>query len=248
MEPIIHIHNATKRYSKHTVFNRLNLAIGQGDCFALAGENGAGKSTLIKCILDFIELDQGAIKINGQANQIPLSRSNIAYLPERFNPPYYLTGKSFLNYIASLWQEEFDHKAITNTFEAIELDSEVLTRSVRTLSKGTIQKLGLAACFISHKSLLILDEPMSGLDPKARVLVKTLIASLKEQNRCVFFSSHLLADVDEVASRIAILHRGALVYDGSPQDCRARYQTKNLELAYICCIEANPPLTKTSPR
>ena len=238
MKPIIHIHNATKRYSNHTVFSGLNLTIRQGDCFALAGENGAGKSTLIKCILDFIEVDQGAIKISGQPNKTPQSRSSIAYLPERFNPPYYLTGKSFLNYISSLWQEKFDPKTISETFEAIELDSQVLTRSVRTLSKGTIQKLGLAACFISRKSLLILDEPLSGLDPKARVLVKALLASLKEQNRCVFFSSHLLADVDEFASRIAILHRGALVYDGSPQDCRARYQTENLERAYISCIES----------
>lgn len=241
MEAVIQISKASKCYAKKKVFENLNLQIIQGDCFALTGENGAGKSTLIKCILDFIELDQGAITVCKQPNTAPLSRLGIAYLPERFTPPYYLTGKSFLNYAADLWQVRIEKKAIDHTFNALDLDPSALSRSVKSLSKGMTQKLGLAACFLSRKPLLLLDEPMSGLDPKARVQVKEMISSLKQENRSVLFTSHLLADVDDMASRIAILHQGRVVYDGTPQACRNKHHAKSLEQAYIHCIETQRP-------
>ena len=100
------------------------------------------------------------------------------------------------------------------------------------------QKLGLAACFLSRKDLIILDEPMSGLDPKARILVKRYLQSLKEQGHTLFFSTHMLADVAELCDRMGILHEGRLRFIGSPGACCEAFGAESLEQAYLNCIAA----------
>ncbi len=99
------------------------------------------------------------------------------------------------------------------------------------------QKLGLASCLLSGKSLLILDEPMSGLDPRARVLFKNQLAKLKQQGATLFFSSHVLADVEEMADTMAVLHNSKIYFSGSPEAFKQQYQGKNVEQAYMNCIE-----------
>lgn len=238
MAQVLSIFHAHKSFSNQNIFSDLTLCMETGDCVALVGENGAGKSTLIKSILDFISLDQGEITIAGIPSQSNLSRTNIAYLPERFNPPYFLTGNSFFSYMADLWGEQFTATQVHEMLSALCLDQSMLSKSVRNLSKGMCQKLGLAACFVSQKELLILDEPMSGLDPKARVLVKNQISNLRKQNRSVLFSSHLLSDVEQLATRIAILHRARFAYIGTPKECLQKFHATNLEQAYIHCIDS----------
>jgi len=94
----------------------------------------------------------------------------------------------------------------------------------------------LAACFLSQAEIFILDEPMSGLDPKARALLKRQLAQLKQAGKTVFFSSHVLADVEEICDRMAILHDGKLAFVGTPAECRMSYQAYTLEAAYLACI------------
>ena len=108
--------------------------------------------------------------------------------------------------------------------------------SVGRLSKGMTQKLGLASCLLSRKTLLILDEPMSGLDPKARVLFKRQLFRLKEQGVTIFFSSHVLADVDELADKMAVLHKSRILYQGTSAEFKHTYNGTNLEDAYINCV------------
>jgi ABC-type multidrug transport system ATPase subunit len=108
---------------------------------------------------------------------------------------------------------------------------------VRKYSKGMTQKLGLAACLLAGKQALVLDEPMSGLDPKARALFKAQLATVREADTTVFFSSHALADVEELCDRLAILHAGALRFAGSPAECRERFGGETLEQAFLHCIE-----------
>ena len=122
-------------------------------------------------------------------------------------------------------------------FARLDLDRGALTRAARTYSKGMTQKLGLCACLLSRKSLQILDEPMSGLDPKARALLKRELRSLREQGRTVFFSSHALADVEELCDRLAVVDAGRLRFTGSPRELMAKYACTNVEEAFLACID-----------
>jgi ABC-2 type transport system ATP-binding protein len=146
------------------------LEVPAGEVFGLVGENGAGKTTLIKCLLDFCEVDAGAIEIFGVRHRLTAARARLAFVPERFNPPFYLTGRDFLQYLARLHRVPYDDSRVEAVFQALDLDQSALARPARTYSKGMTQKLGLAACLLSNKELYVLDEPTSGLDPKARAL------------------------------------------------------------------------------
>ncbi len=225
-----------KRYGKKTALRGVSLDIAGGEFFGLVGMNGAGKTTLIKCLFDFCAVDQGTIDIFGVSNRRTESRRPIAFLPERFMPPYYLTGRDFLGYALKLQGIAYDQAEAEATLRSLDLDPSALTRPVRSYSKGMTQKLGLSACFMARKDLYILDEPMSGLDPKARALLKARLQAMRSSNRTLFFSSHALADVEEICDRMAILHDGELRFVGSPAQCRAEYGTDTLEQAFMKCI------------
>ncbi|MGH9576127.1 MAG: AAA family ATPase, partial [Terriglobales bacterium] len=114
-----------------------------------------------------------------------------------------------------------------------------LERPVRQLSKGMTQKLGLAACFLQDRDLYVLDEPMSGLDPAGRLAVKSVLTRLNRSGRALFFTSHVLSDVEELCSAIAVLERGRLRFRGAPADLRRRYGEDNLERAFLKCIRSD---------
>jgi ABC-2 type transport system ATP-binding protein len=226
----------TKRYGAASALADVSFRVEPGECFALAGVNGAGKTTLIKCLLDFCEFDAGSIEILGVPHSETRSRQAIVFLPERFTPPFYLTGRNFLAYMMRLHELAYDRPRVTSVLEALDLNPNALAKPVRALSKGMTQKLGLAACLLSRKQLYILDEPLSGLDPRARALAKQQIRQLKSQGRTVFFTSHALADIAELCDRMAILHDGQLRFTGSPDTlCRA-YAGADLEQAFLRCI------------
>lgn len=226
-----------KRYASKVVLDKLDLEIKQGEFFGLVGMNGSGKSTLIKAILDLIGIDSGSVSIQGRSHRMVSSRENIAYLPDRFSPPVHLRGQDFIQYMLRLHGTVCDQQQIDNILDGLELDKAVMQESVNKLSKGMTQKLGLASCLLSGKTLLILDEPMSGLDPRARVLFKKQLANLKQQGATVFFSSHVLADVEEMADTMAVLHNSKIYFSGSPESFKQQYQGENVEQAYMNCIE-----------
>ncbi|MBT8135036.1 MAG: ABC transporter ATP-binding protein, partial [Gammaproteobacteria bacterium] len=165
------------------------------------------------------------------------ARDNIAYLPDRFSPPVHLRGQDFIQYMLRLHGSDSNKQQIEEILDGLELDKTVMQESVNKLSKGMTQKLGLASCLLSGKSLLILDEPMSGLDPRARFLFKQQLAQLKQQGATVFFSSHVLADVEEMADSMAVLHDSRIYFSGTPDDFKRQYQAENVEQAYMNCIE-----------
>lgn len=233
---VIESKNLTKSYGTKKVLNEINLSVNQGEFFGLVGMNGGGKSTMIKSMLDLVAIDSGEITLFGESHRQVASRENIAYLPDRFSPPPHLKGNDFLHYMLELQSRDCSDEKINKVLDALELDKASMRSSVSRLSKGMTQKLGLAACLLSDKQLLMLDEPMSGLDPKARVLFKTELHNKKQQGVTVFFSSHVLADVDELADRIAVLHAGKLMYVGSTEGLKEKYKTDTLEDAYMHCI------------
>jgi ABC-2 type transport system ATP-binding protein len=130
----------------------------------------------------------------------------------------------------------YDPGRVSDLFSELELERDALEKPVRTLSKGMAQKLGLAACFQLPRDLYVLDEPMSGLDPAARVAVKSVLRRLAAEGRTLFFTSHVLADVDELCSSIAVLERGRVRWRGAPAALCERYGEPDLEHAFMKCI------------
>jgi ABC-2 type transport system ATP-binding protein len=205
----------------------------------LTGVNGAGKTTLIKCLLDFCELDSGAIEVHGLEHRRPQARSHLAFLPERFTAPYFLTGREFVAMMLELFGCRYEEESVRAMFAALDLDSAALDKPVREYSKGMTQKLGLAACFLSQRELYVLDEPMSGLDPLARTRARELLSKLKAEGRTLLLTSHSLADIEEICDQITILHNATLAYAGTFGGLRERYEESSLERAFLKCIEAH---------
>lgn len=226
----------TKSYGKFPVLAGIGLNIAAGTGFGLVGANGAGKTTLIKCMLDFCSIDAGSIRIFGVPHTSTGARSRLAFVPERFVLPHYLTCREFFKLTFSLTGTRFLSSRVEGLLDELALDRSTLDRPVRQLSKGMTQKLGLAACFLVERDIYVLDEPMSGLDPASRVAVKSVLARLTREGRTLFFTSHVLTDVEELCSSIAILDHGAIRFDGSPSGLCERYGEPNLESAFIRCI------------
>jgi ABC-2 type transport system ATP-binding protein len=227
-----------KSYGSKRVLDNIDLEVPAGHFYGLVGINGSGKTTMIKAILDLIAIDDGLIHMFGQSHREVSARQQLAYLPDRFSPPVHLSSRDFIQYMLELHDSTQGEKEILQMLDKLGLDREIMAQSVGRLSKGMTQKLGLVTCLLSRKTLLILDEPMSGLDPKARVLFKKQLFSLKKQGVTVFFSSHVLADVDELADRMAVLHQGRILHQGAVAEFKRKYNGENLEQAYITCVDA----------
>jgi ABC-type multidrug transport system ATPase subunit len=239
--PALRFRQLVKHYSDKPVLNGVDLDIAPGECVALAGVNGAGKTSLFKCLLDFLALDSGTIEIFGASHRQPAARAVLSYLPERFAPPYYLTGNEFLRTMFRLHGQTWDGARVDAMLAALDLDPTAMLASVRGYSKGMTQKLGLAACMLPGKPLLLLDEPMSGLDPKARAQLKACLMAQRRGGTTILFSTHALADVDEIGDRLAILDGGTLRFTGSPDQCREEYGGTTLEQAFLNCLAQPKP-------
>ena len=234
--PALHVAALAKRYGEFEALSGVDLDVAPGEAFGLVGANGAGKTTLIKCMLDLTACDSGAVEIFGVAARNPAARRRLAYLPERFNPPHYLRAREFLAMMLELAGARYDPSHVLGILDQLELDRGALEQPVRSLSKGMTQKLGLAGCFVVPRDLYVLDEPMSGLDPAARVAVKSALRRLAAEGRTLFFTSHVLADVEELCTAIAVLERGRVRFRGAPAALCARYADPSLERAFMRCI------------
>jgi len=236
MTDLLSFQNVAKTFAGQSILKDFSLNIPPGEYFALAGANGAGKTTLIKMALDLIRADSGEVRLFGLTSTQVASRENLIYLPERFSVPAYLTGTEYIQFVLGMYALKYNAVTTKKACERLDLDPHVLNKKVSEYSKGMSQKLGLMACFLAERQLLILDEPMSGLDPKARYLVKQYLTELKQTGTTVFYSTHMLADAEDLCDRVGILDGGNLRYEGTPQDCMQAYAAKNLEEAYMRCV------------
>ena len=212
------------------------LEVRAGEIFGLVGTNGAGKTTCIKCLLDLCHIDAGWIEIFGRPASTPESRRPLVYLPERFLPPQHLRGREFLDFMARMHGVEPNPARMHEVLAALDLAPATLDQPVGDYSKGMAQKLGLAACFLPGKPLLVFDEPMSGLDPKARVLARRFLSGLRAGGATVFFSTHLLADAGGLCDRMGVLHDGTMRFTGPPARLRERFPAATLEESWLACI------------
>lgn len=221
---MIHIENVYKtftleRRSKVPAVQGLSLDVAKGEVFGCIGPNGAGKSTTIKLLLDLIRPDRGTISINGLSTTDEASRAMVGYLPEN---PYlyeYLTASEYLAFAARLSGLKSGVMAERRgvLLEKLKL-TQAAHRRISTYSKGMQQRTAIAAALIHNPELVILDEPMSGLDPLGRKLIFDLIDELKGQGKTIFISSHVLTDIERLCDRVGIIVQGHLSFEGAVKD------------------------------
>ncbi len=245
--PALRARGVVKRFGARTALGGLDLEVPACAAFALVGSNGAGKTTLIKCLLDLSRPESGTIELFGTPSRATDARRRVAYLPERFSPPHYLLGREFFALYERLAGTRIDPQRRAAMCEELELERAALERPVRQLSKGMTQKLGLIACLLVERDLYVLDEPLSGLDPASRAAVKAVLVRLAAQRRTLFFTSHVLADVEELCASLAILERGRILFRGSPDELRGRYSGVDLEQAFIRCTRQSKREARAQP-
>ena len=210
----------------------LSLAVERGEIFGFLGENGAGKSTTMKLLMRLIYPTTGRAAILGRDINDVSMHARIGYLPEH---PYfydYLTAREFLEYCAELFgYTRTDCRQRTEDLLAlVRLDEASWDKQLRKFSKGMLQRVGLAQALVNDPEVVFLDEPMSGLDPVGRREVRDLIASLRQRGATVFLCSHILADIEVLCDRAAILQKGRLAHVGRLEDLRRRAGTRAMEL------------------
>jgi len=190
----------------------LNLSIGQGEVFGFLGPNGAGKSTTIKCLMGLIKPTYGTATIMGEPIGSVASRMKVGFLPE--NPAFYdyLSAEEYLLFVGGIFKMPAALLA-RRTEEMLKLLElwDARKRPMRGYSKGMVQRVGLAQVLLHDPDLYILDEPMSGLDPLGRALVKNIIIDLKKRGKSVFFSTHITDDVEKVCDRVGVINKGQLL-------------------------------------
>lgn len=220
----VEIKNLTKDYQvgflkKRTLraLDGLSLEVRRGEIFGFLGPNGAGKTTTLKILMQLIFPTNGSAKILEQPLDDAATRALVGYLPE--NPYFYdyLTGQELLEYSAALFNipKPLARMRAGELLERVGLESERSNRQLRKYSKGMLQRIGIAQALINDPEIIFMDEPMSGLDPIGRREVRDLMLSLRKQNKTIFFSSHILSDVEVLCDRAAILMNGKLVNHGT---------------------------------
>lgn len=232
MTTAIKTSNLNKCYKKGVwgqkieALSALNLEVRQGEVFGFIGSNGAGKSTTIKILMGLIRPSAGQAWLFDKQVNDPWARGRVGYLSE--HPHFYdfLTPLELFQMLGAI--RRMEAKLIRQRGEEL-LNlvslSEAANRRIRGFSKGMVQRLGIAAALLGNPELLILDEPMSGLDPLGRHLVATIIRDLQQQGKTIFFSTHIIPDIETLCDRVGILVRGHQKYTGSIQE--ALYPTGN---------------------
>jgi len=225
MAPVLEVSHLARSYranlslKKYWILRDLSFSVEQGEIFGFIGPNGAGKTTTIKLIMDLVSPDAGSIRILGEPHQSVAVKKRLGFLPE--NPYFYdyLTAAEFLDFYGRLFgfPREVRRARTDAMLQRVGLANR-RDRQLRKFSKGMLQRLGLAQALLNEPEFVILDEPMSGLDPVGRREVRDIILSLKAAGRTVFFSTHILSDTELICDRVGILSKGELKAVGRVSD------------------------------
>jgi ABC-2 type transport system ATP-binding protein len=216
------------------VLDNITFSVPQGTTFGVLGPNGAGKTTTMKIILGLLKPTSGEVNIMGKHSTDKKSREQIGYMPE--NPYFYsyLNGYELLSFCAELLglQGKKKKERVEELLDLVGMSSRAYTRLGKS-SKGMLQRISIAQALINDPEFLLLDEPMSGLDPLGRKEIKDIILSLKARNKTIFFNSHILSDVEDLCDSIAILKMGKLVASDTLENIRQLKGFNTLEEFFI---------------
>jgi ABC-type multidrug transport system ATPase subunit len=218
-ETLITVEEVTKRYGNIIAVNNVSLSISRGEVYSLIGANGAGKSTLIRMIVGITDPDAGRVIICGDdlTSRAPNTKRHLGYLPEELILYERLTGNEYLHLIAGL--RDADTSRIPEEIDFFEL-SHVENKLVGGYSLGMRKKLGLAAAMTGTPDVLILDEPLNGLDVEMMRKLRLRIEGERKAGRAVLVSSHVMSFVERVSDRVGVMRAGRLVAENSPSELR----------------------------
>ena len=223
--PAITTTDLTKRYDAETAVHGLNLKIQDGEVYGFLGPNGAGKSTTISLLMDYVRPTEGSARILGldPREDVVEIHQRVGILPDRFSVYDRLTGRRHLNYV-------IDSKNASDSPEDLLTRvglGDAIDRQAGAYSNGMQQRLGLAMALVGEPDLLILDEPFTGLDPHGARTIRDLVYEENDRGATVFFSSHVLGQVELVCDRIGILNQGELIAEGRIDDLREQVDVES---------------------
>ncbi len=229
-----------------TALDNVSFSVPEGSMVGFLGANGAGKTTSLKIIMDFIRPTGGSVQFSETLgkNKLEVFR-NIGFLPER---PYFypnLTGEDFLIFMGQLSDMKVSEikEQITLWSPRFKID-HALKRELKTYSKGMLQRIGFLSTIIHHPKIIILDEPLSGLDPIGRKELKDVIVEVHKQGKTVFFSTHIVPDIEEICDRVIFLKEGKLTYDGPVGSLMKQAKNQDYEISYSSPVEIDSALIK----
>ena len=233
---MIELKDLTKKYGDFPAVDHLNLSIQKGEIFGFIGPNGAGKTTTIKMIGGVLEPTNGSVMIAGinMKEHPEKAKSKIGFIPDR---PYLyekLTGMEFLQFIADLYGVDSDvflkkARQHLKMFSLLDWSNEL----IESYSHGMKQRLIMAAALLHDPEVIIVDEPMVGLDPVAIMMVKDLFQNLAKQGVTVFMSTHTLKIAEDICDRIGVIHKGRLIAEGTTEDLQREAKVSNADLEQI---------------
>lgn len=239
---MVEIRNLYKSYKGFNVLNGLNMHINKGDVYGFLGRNGCGKTTTMNILCNIIPKDSGEL-ILGKSEENG-RRIKIGYLPETPALFNYMNGYEYLGYIAACCN--FNGNAKQRILEVLEITGmlEGGKRRISGYSRGMNQRLGIAAAIFDRPELVILDEPTSALDPEGRAEVMNIIKNLTDTGCTILLCTHILSDVERVANRAGILHKGVLAAEGTIQELIDSYRSESIELILSDPCEKNIALIR----
>ncbi len=225
MKTVLAIENVHKFFKvgfipkKKEILKGVSFSVAESEIFGYLGPNGAGKTTTLKCILGLIFPDRGKIEIFGQPHLEPRAKERLGFLPE--NPYFYdyLTAREFLDFYAQLFRIKKDEREerVASLLNLVGMD-RARDLQLRKFSRGMLQRIGLAQALVNEPSLVLLDEPLGGLDPLGRKEIRDIIIRLKAEGKTVFLCSHILQDIEMICDRVAIIVDGKILSQGPLTD------------------------------
>ncbi len=234
---MLKIKNLHYSYGTVKALDDVSLEISEGELVSLVGVNGAGKTTLIKCIIGLLEPDSGTITISNQnVKDNPISfKRMIGYVPEVPFIYKYLTGREYLEFIADVYKLDNAEKNVKIDYFLNLLNlSDKQNNLIETYSYGMIKKISIIGALLSSPELLILDEPLIGLDPESSYKFKQKLATFKNEGHSILFSSHILEVVEKISDRIVIIHKGKIIASGDLDSLKNKAKKEgNLEEIFL---------------
>lgn len=233
---MIEVRNVIKTYAAHPALQDLSLDVSAGDMYGLIGPNGAGKTTLIRILATLLAPTRGTARVDGHdvvAHAAKIRRI-IGYMPDFFGVYEELKVREYLEFFASAYGIRGAKRQATvdGVLELTDLTSKKGSM-IAGLSRGMQQRLGLARVLIHDPKILFLDEPASGLDPRARIEIRALLKELRKMGKTILISSHILADLSDLCNKIALIEKGKVVYAGGLREAMARVQSDDIWLVEV---------------
>ncbi|MFH1398039.1 MAG: ABC transporter ATP-binding protein [Candidatus Omnitrophota bacterium] len=230
MAQSILIQNINKVFKKTRALDQVSLEIRPGEIFGLLGLNGAGKTTLLKCLMKLMEPDSGEIFFKERLLSSLDIQKTFGFLPENFLPPPTLSAQELLKIMS--WGFHLPPQRVDICLGQVGM-KEQKNKLIKAYSRGMIQRLGLAIAMLKDPEVIILDEPTLGLDPLGQSQILQLLTDLNRQGKTIFFSSHILSQMEKVCQRIGIIHQGKIKFLGTVKEIIRKHGVSSLEEAFL---------------